>query len=60
MAVAESRSGAGTGTGVGLPEPDRIAMHPNRRAGGQVVAGDDLVVAPLLLGIDQIAADRER
>ena len=34
-------------------------MSPHRRAGGQVVARHHLVVAALLLGIDQVAVDRE-
>ncbi len=37
-----------------------VAVQPHRLAGGQVVAGDDLVLAALLLGVDEVAADRER
>src|SRR2546426_12229436 len=58
--VAESRRRARTGTGIRLPEPGRIAVSPHRLAGGQPIAGDDLVVAALLLGVEEIAADRER
>ena len=35
-------------------------MPPHRLAGGHAVARDDLVFAALLLGVDQIAANRER
>ncbi len=58
-AVAEGRRRARTGAGIRLPEPGRVAVSPHRLAGGQVVAGDDLVVAALLLGVEKIAADRE-
>src|SRR5262249_4589933 len=42
-----------------LPEPGRVPVSPHRLAGGQVVAGDDLVLAALLLGVEEVAADRE-
>jgi hypothetical protein len=35
-------------------------MPPHRFTGGDPVAGDDLVVAALLLGVEQVAAHRER
>src|SRR5215207_8707701 len=47
-AVAESRRRARTGAAIRLEEPGRVAMLPDRRAGGQAVAGDELVVAALL------------
>ena len=57
--VAEGRRRARTGAGIRLPEPGRVAVSPHRLAGGHVVAGDDLVVAALLLGVEEVAADRE-
>ena len=57
--VAEGRRRARTGTAIRLPEPGRVAVSPHRLAGGHVVAGDDLVVAALLLGVEEVAADRE-
>src|SRR6185295_7858889 len=51
---------ARAGAAVRLVEPRGIAMHPHRRAGGEVVARDDLVVAALLLRVDEVAVDRER
>ena len=59
-AVAERRRRARTGAAIRFPEPDRVAMSPHRLAGGHPVAGDDLVVAALLLGVEQVAAHRER
>ena len=58
-AVAEGRRPARTGAAIRFPEPGRVAVPPHRLAGGQAVAGDDLVVAALLLGVEEIAADRE-
>src|SRR5436309_1624429 len=49
--VVEGRRPARTGAGIGLPEPGRVAVHPHRLAGGRVVAGDNLVVTALLLGV---------
>ena len=57
--VAEGRRRARTGAAIRLPEPGRVAVRPHRLAGRQVVAGDDLVVAALLLGVEEVAADRE-
>src|SRR3989442_4291035 len=57
--VADGRRPARTGTGIRLPEPGRVAVSPHRLAGGQVVAGDDLVVTALLLRVEEVAADRE-
>ena len=51
-AVAEGRRGARTGAGVRLPEPGRVAVPPHRLAGRQLVAGNHLVVAALLLRIE--------
>ncbi len=59
-AVAEGRRPARTGAAIRLPEPGRVAVFPHRLAGGQLVAGDDLVVTALLLGVEEVAADRER
>src|SRR2546422_2170292 len=50
--VAEGRRPARTGTGIRLPEPGRVAVSPHRLAGGHVVAGDDLVVTALFLGVE--------
>ena len=58
-AVAEGRRRARTGTAIRLPEPGRVAVCPHRLAGGHVVAGDDLVVTALLLGVEEVAVDRE-
>ena len=57
--VAEGRRPARTGAAIRLPEPGRVAVPPHRLAGGQVVAGDDLVVTALLLRVEEVAADRE-
>ncbi len=57
--AAEGRRRARTGAGIRLPEPGRVAVSPHRLAGGHVVAGDDLVVTALLLGVEEVAADRE-
>ena len=57
--VAERRRPARTGAAIRLPEPGRVAVSPHRLAGGHVVAGDDLVVTALLLGVEEVAADRE-
>ena len=51
--VAEGRRRARTGAAVRLPEPGRVAVSPHRLAGGHVVAGDDLVVTALLLGVER-------
>src|SRR5205823_2283327 len=59
-AVAEGRRRARTGARIRLPKPGRITVSPHRLAGGQVVAPDNLVASALLLGVDEIAADRER
>ena len=58
-AAAEGRRPARAGAAVRLPEPGGVAVPPHRLAGGDAVAGDDLVVAALLLGVEEIAADRE-
>src|SRR6266498_5244584 len=57
--VAEGRRAAGTGTGIRLPESGCVAMSPHRLAGAHLVAGDDLVVTALLLGVEEIVAHRE-
>ena len=57
--VAEGRRPARTGAAIRLPEPGRVAVSPHRLAGGHVVAGDDLVVTALLLGVEEVAVDRE-
>src|SRR5947209_2009379 len=49
----------GTGTAIRLPQPGGIAVSPHRLARGPVVAGHDLIVAALFLGVEEIAADRE-
>src|SRR5438093_12114281 len=58
--VAEGRRPARTGAAIRLPEPRRVAVSPYQLAVDQVVAGDVLVVTALLLGVDEIATDRER
>ena len=58
-AVAERRRAARTGAGIRFPEPGRVAVSPHRLAGAHRVAGDDLVVAALLLGVEEIAVHRE-
>ena len=58
-AVAEGRRRARTGAAIRLPEPGRVAVSPHRLAGGHLVAGDDLVVAALLLRVEEVAVDRE-
>ena len=57
--VAEGRRPARAGARVRLEEPGPVAVGPHRRTGGRVVAGHDLVVAALLLGIDTVAMNRE-
>src|SRR5439155_21310734 len=57
--VAEGWRPARTGAGIRLPEPGRVAMYPHRFAGRHLVAGDDLAVTALLLGVEQVGADRE-
>ena len=57
--VDDGRRSARTGAGGRFPEPRRVAMSPHQLAGGQAVAGDDLVVAALLLRVDEGAADGE-
>src|SRR3989442_12086644 len=58
--VAHGRRPARTGAAIRLPEPRRVAVPPYQLAVGQVVGGDVLVVTALLLGVDEIATDRER
>ena len=58
-AVVERRRGARAGAAVRLPEPDRVAVPPDRLAGVEPVAGDHLVLAALLLRVDELALDRE-
>src|SRR5579864_1311205 len=55
----EGRRPARTGAAIRLPEPGRVAVCPQRLAGGQLVAGDDLIGTALLLGVEKAAADRE-
>src|SRR5207245_11668043 len=57
--IAEGRCPSRTGAAIRLPEPGCVAVSPNRLAGGQVVAGHDLIVTALLLGVEEVAADRE-
>ncbi len=57
--VAERRRRARTGARVRLEESGSIAVCPHRLAGGGVVAGDHLVVTALLLGVEEVATDRE-
>ena len=52
-AVAERRRAARTGAAVRFPEPHRVAVSPHRLARAHAVAGDDLVVAALLLRVEQ-------
>ena len=52
--------GARPGAGLGLPEPGRVAVAPHQLSGGGIVAGDDLLVSALLLGVEQTAGDGER
>src|SRR5262249_58607093 len=59
-AVADGRRGARSGAAVRFPESRGVAVAPQRLAGRQLVARDDLVVAALLLRVDGMAADRER
>ena len=58
--VGEGGRTARAGAGVRLPEARGVAMTPDRLAGAHVVAGDDLVVAELLLRVEAVAVDRER
>src|SRR6185295_9897903 len=58
-AAAERRCRARTGAAIRLPEPRRIAVYPDRLAGRDVVAGDDLVVTTLLLRVEKITTDGE-
>ena len=58
--VLERRRSTRAGAAIRFIEPDGIAMPPHGRAGANPVASDDLVVAALLLGIEKVAADRER
>jgi hypothetical protein len=58
--VMEGRRRARTGAGIRLKESRAIAMRPHGLARTRVVAGDDLVVAALLLRVDAAAGDRER
>jgi hypothetical protein len=51
---------ARTGATDGLPEAGRIGVTPHRLSGAQVVAGDELLLAELLLRVEAIAVDRER
>ena len=57
--IAHDRRPSRTGAAIRLKESGRVAACPHRLAGGQVVAGDDLVVTALLLRVDEVAADRE-
>ena len=57
--VAEGRRRARTGAAIRLLEADRVAVSPHRLAGGHPVTGDDLVVAALLLRVEEIAVHRE-
>ena len=50
------RRRARTGAAVRLVEPDGVAVPPHRLAGRHAVARDDLLVAALLLRVEQIAA----
>ena len=43
----------------GIHDAGRVAVCPHRLAGGQLVAGDDLIGTALLLGVEKVAADRE-
>ena len=58
-AVGEGRRRPRTRAGVGLPEAGGVAVLPHELAGGRVVAGDDLLLAPLLLGVQKVALDGE-
>src|SRR5882724_5333299 len=58
--IAERWRPARTGAGVRFPEPGRVAMSPHRLAGRHLVAGDDLVLTALLLGVEKVSAHRER
>ncbi len=55
----ERRRRTGAGPGIGLPKAGRVAVGPHRLAGGGVVGGDHLVLATLLLGVEELAVDRE-
>src|SRR6188474_2945354 len=57
--VAERGCPPRTSAGIRLPEPYAIAVSPDRLARGYPVAGNDLVVTALLLGVEQIAVDRK-
>src|SRR5215468_143569 len=57
--VAEGRRRARTGAGIRLEESGRVPVSPHQLASGQLVAGDELVVAALLLGVKKVAALRE-
>ena len=57
--VADGRRPSRAGAALRLREPDAVLVSPHRLAGVEPVAGHGLVVAPLLLGVDEIAADRE-
>src|SRR5918996_4591320 len=50
--TAERRRPARTGATIRLPEPYWVAVPPHRLAGGQVVGGNQLVLASLLLRVE--------
>src|SRR5262249_55616730 len=58
-AVVQGRRRARTGSSIRFPEPDRIVVSPYQLASGQLVARHDLVVATLLLGVEEIASHGE-
>jgi hypothetical protein len=58
------KAGSGWGSAwawaaIRLPESRRIPVCPDWLAGGQLVAGDDLVGTMLLFGVKAIAVDRK-
>ena len=58
--VAERRGAARTGAAVRFPEARGVTMLPHRRAGADAIRGDDLVLAALLLCVEDVAVDGER
>jgi len=59
-AMAEGGRAARTWTAVRLVKTSCVSVSPHRLAGGQPVAGNQLVGTALLLGVEEVTANRER
>jgi hypothetical protein len=42
-----------------IPEPGSVTVYPYWLAGGQVVTGNDFIVTPLFLRVEEVPMDRE-